>query len=589
MDKAQILEERMVDQVISERIMMAALRYPLTVNLRFAAQDQVDLFLVVDLMLGGDLRYHMKSGRIFDATRVRFYTAQAALSINYLHQTGYIHRDIKPDNLLLDADGNVHLTDFNLSIRANDTRRRGVVGTRSYMAPEVVSRQQYGEMVDWWSLGICIYEWSFGTVPFRGSTDEQREAIITQEPRYPSQVDRDLKAIIASLLKKDPTKRFNFEKLRQHPYFDGLDWIALENKTAKTPWKPDSTRANCDGTYDLDEQFQVKRKRAPVVSSEFGAWDWKYGQTTEDPQAARPRRSRTSNAEESVESDGAISDEQASLHDSSDFVAASRTGTSDSIPTLSDAESNNSGSNLKKKNKSPKDTGSSEGAVSSDAAVSNRGNSAIGSGRVPKDGVAANIQLANVRVAESVHTVGTPHRISASPDGSPVAERKHKSSRARKHDSVPASPSKGAASADSEDVVTSKPKSSKADITVSSGESRAVTADAEVGEERKKDRKPRSSSKRLSADYKEREKPKNKDLAKEKEKEDVHEKEQVEAGADANAHESSAHKHGSRKHKKEKSQDFSGETSPRGATSGDETTEPKKSKKNKTKQEDASP
>lgn len=548
MDKAQILEERMVDQVVNERLMMAVLAYPLTVNLRFAAQDQVDLFMVVDLMLGGDLRYHMKSGRIFDLERTRFYAAQAALSINYLHQTGYIHRDIKPDNLLLDGDGNVHLTDFNLSIRKNDTRRRGVVGTRSYMAPEVVSRQPYNEMVDWWSLGICIYEWSFGTVPFRGSADEQRDAIITQEPRYPSQVDRELKNLIACLLRKDPLKRITFEKIRQHAYFHGIDWDALENKTAKAPWKPDSTRANCDGTYDLDEQFQVKRKRAPVISEEFSAWDWKPGQVIEDPQTARPRRSKNSNGEESVESDGAISDEQASLHDSSDFVAASRTGTSDSIPTLSDAESNNSGSNLKKKKPSP--TGSSDGADT----VSTR----TGSGRVPKDSVSAmGIQLSNTRVAETVHTVGTPHRISV--EGSPVNERKHKSSRARKHDSVPAPSPK---TPHSEDAPAKT--SSRMEIT-------GASATTDVDSAGKKERKPRASSKRLSADYKEREKPKDKEK-------DADLREEAD---EASNEETPAQRPGSRKHKKERSQDLSGDASPRGATSADETAEPKKSKRNK--------
>lgn len=556
MDKAQILEERMVDQVINERLMMAALQYPLTVNLRFAAQDQYDLFLVVDLMLGGDLRYHMKSGRIFDPERVRFYAAQAALAINYLHKTGYIHRDVKPDNLLLDGDGNVHLTDFNLSIRMNDTRRRGVVGTRSYMAPEVVSRQPYAEMVDWWSLGICIYEWSFGTVPFRGSTDEQREAIITQEPRYPSQVDRELKSLIASLLRKDPNKRFNFEKLKQHPYFDKMDWDALENKTARAPWKPDSTRANCDGTYDLDEQFQVKRKRPPVISEEFTAWDWKPGQNQEEAATARPRRSSNrANGEESVESDGAISDEQASLHDSSDFVAASRTGTSDSIPTLSDAESNNSGSNLKKKAKS-KDAGSSDGPATTSDALPVR----TPSGRVPKDGISATgLTLSNVRI-ETVHNVGTPHRISG--DG-PIPEKKHKSSRARKHESVPSSPSpsKGGRSATVDDSVVPQSSSGKMDI-VLTGESRAATADAESVEPRKKDRKPRSSSKRLSIDHKEREK-------KEPEAENLIDSTEQDT--------TTAARPSSRKHKKERSQDL-GETTHSG---DDEPGETKKSKKNK--------
>lgn len=380
MDKAQILEERMVDQVLNERFMMAALHYPLVVNLRFAAQDPVDLFLVVDLMLGGDVRYHMKNGRPFDFDRVRFYTAQTALAINYLHEQGYIHRDIKPDNLLLDASGNVHLTDFNLSIKKNDTRRRGVVGTRSYMAPEVVGREEYNEMVDWWSLGVCIYEWSFGAVPFRGNQTEQRDAILTAEPRYPSPVDRTLRSLISSLLRKDPAKRADFQKIKDHPYFEGVDWDALENKTAIAPWKPDATRANCDGTYDLDEQFQVKKKRPPIVSTEFDVWDWKPGQEDDmrTPRSARRNgasatqndKAKPSNhnnnddsgneeeseeeeeAEVSFESDDPISDERgiatpATFDGSTEYAdCVSHAGTSDSIPIVGEQHSRGTTSDL---------------------------------------------------------------------------------------------------------------------------------------------------------------------------------------------------------------------------------------------------
>jgi serine/threonine protein kinase len=343
MDKAQILDEKMVDQVLNERYMMAQLNYPLVVNLKFAAQDQLDLFLVVDLMLGGDVRYHMKPGRPFPEDRVKFYTAQTALGINYLHTAGYIHRDIKPDNLLLDDGGNVHLTDFNLSIKSADPRRRGVVGTRSYMAPEIVSRHQYGEAVDWWSLGICIYEWLFGQVPFRGSTEEQREAIINTEPKLPTSLSKHWKSLLTGLLKKDPSKRFNFEKIKAHPLFADLDWNALEKKTADAPWKPDTTKANCDGTYDLDEQFQVKKKRYPVIEECFSPWDWKPGQQDTIPVRA-PRTNRTGSAEISVstESDDTQSEDRpgASLgdSDSEEPSVPSKASTADSIPSSDTAE-----------------------------------------------------------------------------------------------------------------------------------------------------------------------------------------------------------------------------------------------------------
>lgn len=323
MDKATIIEEKMVESVLHERVMMARLSYPLVVNLQFATQNEVDLFLVIDLMLGGDVRYHMKSGRSFDPERARFYAAQTALSINYLHEAGYIHRDIKPDNLLLDGQGNVHITDFNLSMRKDDPRRRGVVGTRSYMAPEVVSRHSYDEAVDWWSLGICLYEWTYGTVPFRGSTEEQHQAILRADPRYPSGINKHCKSLLMGLLKKDPKKRLNWQKIKDHPYFAGMDWKALEEKRVDAPWKPDTTRANCDGTFDLDEQFQVKKKRPPVLDDVFGPWDWKPGQDDESLSEGQ-----------STESDGAISDER----------LTPRTGTdNDSLSSSSDDSGHNGG------------------------------------------------------------------------------------------------------------------------------------------------------------------------------------------------------------------------------------------------------
>lgn len=366
MDKATILEERMVESVLHERFMLAKLNYPLVVGLHFATQNDVDLFLIVDLMLGGDLRYHMKSGRPFEPERVRFYAAQTALAINYLHESGYIHRDIKPDNLLLDGQGNVHITDFNLSVRRDDMRRRGVVGTRSYMAPEIISRQKYDEAVDWWALGVCIYEWTFSTVPFSGSSDEQRHAVMRSEPSWPNLISKDAKSLISGLLKKDPKKRLNWEKIKAHPYFAGMDWKKLEDKSAEAPWKPDTTRANCDGAYDLDEQFQVKKKRPPVLDDSFSPWDWLPGKSedssaiapsdgsTESDAISNDRSSANSQAEEAQSNDDGETDdsENGGGHTKSNTRnTASARSTVESIPA---ADATESGKKAKKpKQKAP--------------------------------------------------------------------------------------------------------------------------------------------------------------------------------------------------------------------------------------------
>ncbi|ORX73316.1 kinase-like protein [Linderina pennispora] len=128
------------------------------------------MFMVMDLMMGGDLRFHMQRRRFVEGV-IRFWVAEIACAINYLHTThNVVHRDIKPDNILMDDKGHVALTDFNIATRIQDDRRHySVAGTANYMAPELVSGHGYTYSVDWWSLGVVMYECVYGkaSIPAR--------------------------------------------------------------------------------------------------------------------------------------------------------------------------------------------------------------------------------------------------------------------------------------------------------------------------------------------------------------------------------------------------------------------------------------
>eukprot|EP00028_Trichosphaerium_sp_Am-I-7-wt_P003350 CAMPEP_0168524416 /NCGR_PEP_ID=MMETSP0405-20121227/10634_1 /TAXON_ID=498012 /ORGANISM="Trichosphaerium sp, Strain Am-I-7 wt" /LENGTH=491 /DNA_ID=CAMNT_0008546613 /DNA_START=20 /DNA_END=1495 /DNA_ORIENTATION=- len=282
LEKRKIMNQKMVKNVLNETYLLTKINYPLIVNLRFALQSPYDLYMVVDLMQGGDVRFHYRHDKKFSKTRTCFYVVQTALSLNYLHENGYMHRDIKPDNLLFDSDGNCHLTDFNLSVKLAPNGIKGVAGTRPYMAPEVMNRQRYDERADWWSLGVLAYELYCGRLPFSGSNFEDLKANVQKtHPSYPRNIDPNFKAVLVGLLQKNPARRFGFKELKKHACFKHLDWSALENKIAEAPWKPDPKRAHVDGSYDLDEQFEPKSKKHKYPLSEeeqeqFKDWDYNW-------------------------------------------------------------------------------------------------------------------------------------------------------------------------------------------------------------------------------------------------------------------------------------------------------------------------
>ncbi|EEB94943.1 hypothetical protein MPER_06167, partial [Moniliophthora perniciosa FA553] len=172
-DKTQCIKQKAVANVIQERRLLEEpkdrplqqIDHPFLVNMRYAFQDDENCFFVLDLMLGGDLRFHLER--------------TGSLSEELLDVA--IHSDIKPDNILLDAHGNAHLTDFNVAIQSKELIH-GMAGSIAYMAPEILIKRGYTCCVDWWSLGVCAYELMFGKRPFMGRTNDELSNSIRNSP-----------------------------------------------------------------------------------------------------------------------------------------------------------------------------------------------------------------------------------------------------------------------------------------------------------------------------------------------------------------------------------------------------------------------
>jgi len=163
--KVLIEEQEQKDRVKNEREILQELNHSFLVNLKFAFQTDEKLYLVMDFIAGGELFYHLRKNKRFSEEKVRFYSAEILIGLNYLHKAGIVYRDLKPENILLDSQGHVKITDFGLSKKLRE-KTFSFCGTPEYLAPEILKEQGHDHSVDYWSLGILIFEMLSGTPPF---------------------------------------------------------------------------------------------------------------------------------------------------------------------------------------------------------------------------------------------------------------------------------------------------------------------------------------------------------------------------------------------------------------------------------------
>ncbi|ORY19352.1 kinase-like protein [Rhizoclosmatium globosum] len=275
-DKKQCIAQKAVDYIIQERNLLEDIHCPFVCNLRYSFQDDDNMFMVIDLKTGGDLRYVMsKQGKLPEAT-VKFMTAEILLGILYLHSKKVVHRDLKPENILLDEYGHCCLTDFNIATYFKETKLlHAIAGSLSYMAPEILDKEKkgYNQVIDFWSMGIIIYEMLFSKRPFRGKTDEEvEEAIKTKDvviPDNPS-ISAEATDIIKSFLTRPYIDRLGSKetggdtRVTAHAWFKGYDWVKMEKLEGKPLFVPDSKSLNVDETIELEEllysETQLKAK-----------------------------------------------------------------------------------------------------------------------------------------------------------------------------------------------------------------------------------------------------------------------------------------------------------------------------------------
>merc|ERR1719336_2833590 len=259
--KKAIVARNQVEHTKSERKILQALQHPFLMKLRFAFQTDSKLYFVLDYYRGGELFFHLKKRRKFAEEEARIFVGEVALALGHLHSLDIIYRDLKPENILLHQTGHICLTDFGLSkdLDPNMPEAHTFCGTPEYLAPEIIAHKGHSFAVDWWSLGILLYELTVGIPPFyHQNLNTMYAKIQTESPKFPSTLSKDCQDLIIKLLTRNPAKRLgsskdDVEDIKKHAWFKTLDWDKLLKKEIAPPYQP-TVKSETD-TSNFSKEF----------------------------------------------------------------------------------------------------------------------------------------------------------------------------------------------------------------------------------------------------------------------------------------------------------------------------------------------
>lgn len=262
--KAVIVAKDEITHTMTEKRVLQQSRHPFLTSLKYTFQTKDYLCFCLEYVNGGEIFFHLSRERIFPEDRARFYGCEIIMAIDYLHKQNVIYRDLKLENLLLDSDGHIKITDFGLCKQeiTFGSKTHTFCGTPEYLAPEVLEDNDYGRSVDWWGLGVVMYEMMCGRLPFYNRDhDVLFELILMEELKFPSGLSQYGKDLLSVLLEKDPALRLGSgpsdgKEIMDHKYFNNVNWQDVEEKKIPVPFKPQV--ASITDTRYFDKEFTAQ-------------------------------------------------------------------------------------------------------------------------------------------------------------------------------------------------------------------------------------------------------------------------------------------------------------------------------------------
>ena len=286
MRKDQIIGEKLQDNILLEKNILIEAQCEFILSLAFFFQTKQRIYYLTPFIKGGDLYHKLKKDKFFKEDLVKFYSAQIAITLQYLHDLGIAYRDLKPENILLNDDGYIKLCDFGASVKLHGVEKNyNFAGSPEYASPEMINYLGHTVMTDWWSFGILIYEMLYGCTPFFNlDKDRMNELIINASVSFQKyfnsedengekiieyKVSEDAKNLINKLLEKDPGKRLGregLEEIKKEPFFSSIDFDSIKNKKYKALYIPNINES------DLTNNFEEEYLNLDIKESPVGKW-----------------------------------------------------------------------------------------------------------------------------------------------------------------------------------------------------------------------------------------------------------------------------------------------------------------------------
>ena len=271
MSKIKLIKKKSVHCIMNERNLLAMVKHPFIINMHYAFEDREKLYIITDLIIGGDLRYHMRQKKKkFNEIELKFIIAWVVAALEYIHTKGIIHRDIKPENILFDENGYICITDFGISAIWNEENWNESSGTPGYMAPEVMSKQNHGIAVDYYALGIIWYEIIMGKRPYSGKDRKEIKDVVMKKQFSISKSEIpkgwSLSAIdfVNQWIQRKPLNRLGFngpEEVKEHSFLKDVNWRDLVNKNTKPPFKPKPKKALYLNPLSTTEEEKLNKEK----------------------------------------------------------------------------------------------------------------------------------------------------------------------------------------------------------------------------------------------------------------------------------------------------------------------------------------